>query len=183
MKCELCHKAGAETAIRKRVKGEERELYVCLACAREAARSAASVSERQQASAHAPSEGEMAAPLMSMILDAAFEIVGRAINVTEPSCPLCGITRAEYRKASRLGCPACYEAFAKELEGAILDLHRASQHTGKAPERGKVARQVQQLQLELAEAVKGQHYEEAIALRDRIRRLGGAEPERGEAAC
>jgi protein arginine kinase activator len=121
---------------------------------------------------------------MSMILDAAFEIVGRAMNVSEPTCPACGITRAEYRKASRLGCPACYEAFAKELETAIQELHRSLQHAGKVPERGKLARQLSQLQAELAAAVEGQRYEEAIALRDRIRRLGGSAPAaEGEGVC
>jgi protein arginine kinase activator len=183
MKCELCHKADAETAVRKRVDGEDQELYVCRACAREASRAAAPASGRQAPGA-APADGEAAMPLMSMILDAAFEIVGRAMNVTEPTCPVCGITRAEYRKVSRLGCPACYEAFAKELESAILELHRSLQHAGKAPERGKVARQLQQLEAELAAAVTGQRYEEAIALRDRIKRLSGAAsgPE-GTAAC
>lgn len=36
MKCEICHNAPAATAIRRRVKGgEEEELYVCEACARQ----------------------------------------------------------------------------------------------------------------------------------------------------
>lgn len=34
MKCEICHKADAETAISREVNGAEDELYVCKACAR-----------------------------------------------------------------------------------------------------------------------------------------------------
>jgi protein arginine kinase activator len=121
---------------------------------------------------------------MGMILDAAFEIVGRAMNLSEPTCPECGITRAEYRKASRLGCPSCYDAFARELESAVQELHRSLQHVGKSPSKAKAAWQLQQLQNELNEAVKGQRYEEAIALRDRIRRLGESEDvEGGHPAC
>ena len=114
-------------------------------------------------------------PLMGMILDAAFEIVGKAISLAEPACPVCGILRNEYRKRSRLGCPACYEAFSKELDGAVFDLHRSLQHVGKAPVKAKAAWHRQQLEQRLDEAVKAQRYEEAIALRDQLKRLDGPE--------
>lgn len=178
MKCEMCHQAAAETAVRKIVNGEEQELYVCKACAHEAARheqqaEAGQAAAGVEAGAPRAEAAASALPLMGMILDAAFEIVGKAMNVSEPTCPACGITRAEYRKASRLGCPACYDAFAKELEAAILELHRAQQHVGKSPAKARAAWQLQQLQNQLVEAVNGQRYEEAIALRDQIRKLGG----------
>ena len=174
MKCELCHQAAAEMAIRKSVDGEEQELFVCKACAGEVSRHATAAAAEAPAPDPEAAGGAVAAPLMGVILDAAFEIVGRALNVSEPTCPECGITRAEYRKASRLGCPACYEAFARDLESAVLELHRCLQHVGKSPAKARAAWQLQQLQNELVEAVKGQRYEEAIALRDRIAKLGGA---------
>ena len=180
MKCELCHKAAAEVAIRKKVDGEEQEFYVCKACAGEAARQETAAREPAAAGAAEP-EAAGALPLMGIILDAAFEIVGRAMNVSEPKCPECGITRAEYRKASRLGCPACYDAFSRDLETAVLELHRSLQHVGKSPAKARKAWQLQQLRNELDEAVKNQRYEEAIALRDRIRKLGGEAPEGGAA--
>ena len=164
MNCELCHKAAAETAIRKTADGEEQELYVCKACACEASRPTA-------AAAEASGRTGGAVPLMGVILDAAFEVAGRTANSGEPACPACGITRAEYRKASRLGCPACYDAFARELESAVLELHRCLQHAGKSPAKARAAWQLRQLLTELDEAVKGQRYEEAIALRDRIQKL------------
>ncbi len=168
MKCELCHKTDAETAIRCEVEGEVQELYVCQACARQQAAPAV----RPDASAQPPAaDGAEALPLMGMILDAAFEIVGRAMNLAEPACPACGILRHEYRKQSRLGCPECYAAFAKELDAAIFDLHRAAQHVGKVPQRAQALWQRRQLETRLAEAVKAQQYEEAIALRDELRRL------------
>ncbi len=177
MKCELCQKAEAETAIHRKVGAEEQELYVCKACASAGAgpEAGATPEVEQQAAEGCQAVGGVAAfPLMGMILDAAFEIVGRAaVAAGEASCPVCGITRAEYRKASRLGCPACYEAFSEELEAAILDLHRSLQHNGKTPERCQRSRQLAQLERALAEAVQAQRYEEAIALRDQLRRLGG----------
>jgi protein arginine kinase activator len=166
----MCHKAEAEAAIRKVVEGEPRELYVCQACARKEARHEAA-SGPQKPAPHGGPDGLPPGPLMGMILDAAFEIVGRAMSVTEPACPVCGILRDEYRKRSRLGCPACYEAFAKELDAAVFELHLSRQHVGKTPEKAKAAWQRQQLENALADAVKGQKYEEAIALRDQLKKL------------
>ena len=180
MKCELCHKAEAETAIRKELAGETRELYVCRPCAKKEALSheAAGAAEAAPA-AHADGPGALPAlPLMGMILDAAFEIAGRAMSLAEPACPVCGILRNEYRKRSRLGCPACYEAFSKELDAAIFDLHRASRHVGKVPGKARNVRQREELEGRLGEAVKAQRYEEAIALRDQLRQLGGPDAEK-----
>ena len=179
MKCELCHKAEAETVIRKKDAGEEQELYVCRACAHETARGEAAAAPQQVAAVPGPSDAMSALPLMGMILDAAFEIVGRAVNLSELTCPACGITRSEYRKSSRLGCPSCYEAFAKELDTAVLEMHRSLQHVGKTPEKARALWQRQQLENALNDAVKGQRYEEAIALRDQIRRLSQPEGQQG----
>ena len=173
MKCELCHKAEAETAIRKEENGETRELYVCHACAKQDALPPEPPAAAPDA-ASTKSEADAAIPLMGMILDAAFEIVGRAINLAEPSCPVCKIQRHEYRKQSRLGCPACYEAFSKELNTAIFELHRASEHAGKAPQRAEALWQRKRIEERLAAAIKEQRYEDAITLRDELRGLDGA---------
>ena len=180
MKCELCHKAEAETAIRKVVAGEAQELFVCQTCARKSAHHEAPA-EPQPSAPHSGTDG-MPVPLMGMILDAAFEIVGRAISLSEPACPVCGILRDEYRKRSRLGCPACYTAFAKELDTAVFELHRASQHVGKTPETARAAWQLQQLQNALNDAVQNQRYEEAIALRDQLKKLESPDAKQGGAA-
>lgn len=178
MKCELCHKAEAETAIRKHVAGESQELYVCQACARKEAQPQEPAAASEPAVQPGGTDGVPVLPLMGMILDAAFEIVGRAKSLAEPACPVCGILRNEYRKRSRLGCPACYEAFSKELDAAILDLHRASQHVGKTPEKAKAFWRRKQLADKLEAAVEAQRYEEAIALRDQLRKLDGPEAEK-----
>ena len=185
MKCELCHKAEAETAIRKELAGEARELYVCRACAKkEALGKEADGPDGAAPAARADGPGALPAlPLMGMILDAAFEIAGRAMSLAEPACPVCGILRSEYLKPSRLGCPACYEVFAKELDAAIFDLHRASRHVGKVPGKARNVRQREELERRLGEAVKAQRYEEAIALRDQLRQLGGPGAEKGGGAA
>ncbi len=172
MKCELCHKADAETVLRRPEGDEVREWFVCQVCAQAAAKPPApDRGNRQAAEGRAP-EGPVL-PLLGMIVDAAFEIADKQAVLAEPSCPVCGIRRSEYRKRSRLGCPACYEAFAGELDAALQELHRATRHTGKAPRNAGAACCRQELERALDEAVREQRYEEAIALRDRLRTLDG----------
>ena len=178
MKCELCHKAEAETAIRKEENGETRELYVCHACAK---KDVLSPEPPAVAPAQKPADPAGMEPLMGMILDAAFEIVGRTMNLAEPSCPVCKIQRHEYRKQSRLGCPACYEAFSKELDTAIFDLHRASKHVGKMPQPAKAVWARKGLEERLAAAVKEQRFEEAATLRDELRGMAQQNEAGGQA--
>lgn len=176
MKCELCHKAEAQTAVYREVEGVSRELYVCQQCALRKA----SVPKADGTA----TSGEMGAPtgvvvppspMMGMILDAAFEIVGRAIASEEPQCSVCGITRSEQRKRRRLGCPACYDSFARELDAAILEMHRNTRHVGKIPKKEHATLRRRELQEQLERAVAGQRFEEAIQIRDQLRREG---PER-----
>jgi Uncharacterized protein with conserved CXXC pairs len=182
MKCELCHKAEAETAIRKEENGEVRELYVCHACAKQDAlppEPPAVAPDAESAKKNPPDMVPL--PLVGMILDAAFEIVGRTMNLAEPSCPVCKIQRHEYRKQSRLGCPACYEAFSKELDTAIFDLHRASKHVGKMPQPAKAVWARKGLEERLAAAVKEQRFEEAATLRDELRGMAQQNEAGGQA--
>ena len=173
MKCELCHQAEVETVFCKIVNGETQELFVCHACAQKAAQPEPVQRTRQQNPVEQPS-GASQHPILGMIVDAAFEILGQSEKLQEPACPVCGIRRSEYRKRSRLGCPACYEAFAKELDSALLEMYRAVRHVGKRPEQARGAGRRQELLDALAIAVTEQRYEEAISLRDTLRQLDDA---------
>ncbi len=184
MKCELCHKAEAETAVFRKINGAERELFICKGCAAaslqggDVGEDAAADGEvgqgEQQIVGGIIGIGAPMLPLMGMIMDAAFEIAGGSISWgREPKCKVCGITRAEYRKASRLGCPGCYESFAAELNSTVMDLQRTTEYKGRVPERFRHQHEMNQLEERLELAVAEQRYEEAIALRDRIREMRG----------
>ena len=94
-------------------------------------------------------------------------------NPVRNLCPVCGFSQADFKKTGRLGCRACYDAFAEGLSGMLKNMHRGSIHTGKVPARLAVARRrVQELtalQGALEKAVKEEHFEEAASLRDKIR--------------
>lgn len=116
MKCELCHQADAQRAIRKLVNNEEQELYVCNACA-----------QKQQAKKGKPAKHQKPPPevmdvlketlpeIMGMILGATVDFTGNIPSIKDPVCSLCGISRSEYKKAGRFGCAQCYETFVSRI--------------------------------------------------------------------
>ena len=87
-------------------------------------------------------------------------------------CLSCGLTRAEFKKRGRLGCPACYEAFAADLGPLLKAMHRSEQHIGKVPSkesvRVQITAQIAGLQKALDRAVLQEQFEEAARLRDEI---------------
>jgi protein arginine kinase activator len=206
MKCELCHQAEAQTVIYKMIDGEKRELYVCTACAaKDAAAPKAKQPDADISEALRQAMGQVKSAdgkdtLADMLksgavkdllpaLDRLFESFGiaghtsHADRAAEPCCPVCGITRHEWRKAERLGCPACYKAFADELGAEILQDHRAAQHRGKAPERFRAAferaRREDELRAAFKEAVRAEDYERAATLREELAALQGPVGEGG----
>ena len=185
MKCEICHTAEAEQAIIKKAKGQpDQELYVCAACAVDArlAEHEEKLNDlnkkvkclpKKQAKREREKKGEDSLPeLMGMIIDATLEIMNHSVQPQEPVCPHCGVTRTEYRKASRLGCAVCYETFTEELESLIADMHYIPRHVGKAPKLPVPSKQVQKLMRKLTAAEREQRADDADALRTAIRALG-----------
>ena len=178
MKCELCHNADAEQAIIKKEGGQEQELYVCAACAllerlaESGGKTASPGNKTKKPKKNAPPAAEDAFPeLMGMLLDATLEIINHPLLSQEPVCPHCGITRSEYRKATRLGCASCYETFTLELANLIADMHRVPQHTGKKPKCPMPSKHVQQLMRRLKASGFRQSLDVAT-LREIIRSLG-----------
>ena len=176
MKCEICHIADAAQAIVRKEGGQEQELYVCPVCAVEAQLPESAPPEKKRPKkAAAPKKKPDPDPLpelVGMIIDATLEIISHALPSQESVCPHCGITRSEYRKATRLGCATCYETFTKELAGLITDMHRTPQHIGKKPKRPVPTKGVQKLMRRLKMAEHDLRVEEVVVLRDAIRALG-----------
>lgn len=112
-----------------------------------------------------------------------------AAEVDAKTCPVCGITFAQFRSTGRLGCPNDYDFFRNELEPLLLNIHGATAHRGKRPRRvggGSQQNELLQLRRELDQAVAAEAYERAGELRDRIKELeletGSAEGSDSEAS-
>ena len=93
-------------------------------------------------------------------------------SADKKTCPICGITFADFRKGGRLGCAYDYVAFEEDLEPLLVNIHGALEHVGKVPTNlsGSPERQqrLMQLKVEMKEAIDKEDYETASRLRDKI---------------
>jgi protein arginine kinase activator len=91
------------------------------------------------------------------------------------TCPVCGLTFADFRKGGRLGCAYDYIAFEEDLEPLLVNIHGALAHSGKTPTNlsGSPERQhrLMQLKNEMKESITREDYETASKLRDRIQAI------------
>ncbi|NLC39903.1 MAG: hypothetical protein GX763_03175 [Clostridiaceae bacterium] len=102
-------------------------------------------------------------------------------------CPNCGLTERELLKNGFLGCPQCYEVFAKVLNPVF---QRVQGHTcqpateflasAKFADEAEILTAeredpVAQLRREQQEAIAAEDYEQAARLRDEIREMEEAE--------
>lgn len=84
-------------------------------------------------------------------------------------CPVCDFTLETYRRTGRLGCPDCYNIFARELaeEKALV----ADNVAEPAQSTESPALTLKKLEQQLQQAIEKEDYETAAQLRDRIREL------------
>ena len=90
-------------------------------------------------------------------------------------CSQCGLTYAELRQTSQLGCSHCYVTFASVLGPLIRKIQGSGQHFGKSSRvtvRTESAMQeLERAKVELRDAIAKEEFETAAKLRDRIREL------------
>lgn len=165
MKCQQCDKP-AVFHITELETGDVRELHLCEDHAR--------AYLNQSESGGGPEEeigGGLTGPLM----------VGQTADelaiIDKKACDMCGITFFEFRNQGRLGCPHDYAEFEKELEPLIANVHGATRHTGRRPERtgGLLPQSTEELtsviglRRSMQEAIACEDYERAQTIRDSIR--------------
>lgn len=96
-------------------------------------------------------------------------------ELDKKTCPVCGITFAEFRQAGRLGCSYDYVCFQEDLEPLLTNIHGTRTHRGKRPTRsaGAPDRQHELIQLrrEMQDAIAQEEYERAGEIRDQIREI------------
>jgi len=88
-------------------------------------------------------------------------------------CTHCGFTYAEFRAQGLLGCAECYASFGDALFADLLHLHpRLHLRPAFSPERRED--DLAALRERFSDALRGERYEEAATLRERLRDLGVA---------
>ena len=85
-------------------------------------------------------------------------------------CPKCGTTIDDIASKSRLGCPYCYEFYKNELIPALTTIHKSAEHKGKQPKfRDNLS--VEQLKLQLKQAIEKENYEQAKIINDKLKQV------------
>ena len=169
MKCQECDKQ-AVFHITELETGEVRELHLC----EDHARTYLNQSESPEGDDdEKASGGGLTGPLT----------VGQTADelalLDKKACPMCGITFFEFRNQGRLGCPHDYVHFEKELEPLIANIHGATRHTGRRPDRAVTGlpegteelTSVIGLRRDMQEAITDEAYERAQKIRDAIRTI------------
>ena len=159
MKCEQCGSRTATVRYAEVVDGLLTTWHLCEECASERGVTGSLTS--------------LAGPLVNILMGLLEGGGGAEPPDTGPTCPRCGLTYEAFRRAGRLGCGTCYEAFASQLEPLLRRIHGSTDHTGGVPsieEGGHFRRrEIRKLKDELTRAVAAEDYERAAELRDTVR--------------
>ncbi len=94
---------------------------------------------------------------------------------TAESCPLCHMTRAEFIRGGKPGCPGCYKVFESSMKPLLKKIHSTTTHVGKVyGEKGSTPEsKIDLLKAQLKEAIAAEEYEKAARLRDEIKEMEG----------
>ncbi|MFO7870062.1 MAG: UvrB/UvrC motif-containing protein [Kiritimatiellia bacterium] len=150
MKCQNCGEQEATVHVKQSINGVQEEIYLCARCAE--------------------AKGiNLTGPLsLADFLFAGKDTVEETDTVESLTCPECHMSKSDFRKLSRLGCPACYTVFRRELEPMLSRMHNSPAHVGKVPEKERIPVQIASARRELKEAVKAEKFEKAAVLRDQL---------------
>ena len=105
---------------------------------------------------------------------------GASTSTSKNKCPRCGLAYEDFKRVGRLGCAECYKAFRTSLVPLLKRIHGANQHIGKSPspqavdEMKTVHKRQEELdtaKTNLQKSVRNEEFEEAAALRDKIKFL------------
>ena len=175
MLCEKCGKKAASVHVTKIINGHKTELYLCDACARE---KGGELSFEGKFPLH-----QFFSELMSFVPPGDSEAVAPT-GYSGLQCTECGLTYTQFGQIGRFGCALCYTVFDKNL-APLLPRHLGNKkQMGKNPARAgslvRIKKEEKRLREELQRKVAEEAFEEAAELRDKIRKLEGKLPFRGD---
>lgn len=95
---------------------------------------------------------------------------------TGPECPNCSLTFHRFLDVGKFGCATCYETFREQLPRVFAKLHNGNTgHRGKIPaslnERFALKKKLEDIRLQMQEAVQEERFEEAAVLRDEAKQV------------
>ncbi|MDD4202519.1 MAG: UvrB/UvrC motif-containing protein [Candidatus Omnitrophica bacterium] len=161
MLCQICQKKEATVHLTEIINNKVTKLHICETCARE---------KGQEMETHF-GLSDLLAGLANFDQPTPFEAKS---NV---KCKSCGFSISDFEKVGRLGCPACYSIFRKQLLPLVKRIHGSDRHIGKVPFKSSKeglsehAKELHKCKIDLQEAIALENFERAADLRDRIKEL------------
>ena len=166
MKCSKCNKKEATVFYREVVNGKETKYALCSDCAADR--------EKEMNDTLFKNFYE---PFESGIFGSLFAPISASAKKEEKKCTLCGATFRELCEEGKAGCPVCYSVFREEFAPTLTRLHGKVTHRGRVPlkfrEKKDREDKILSLEKDLKTAISEERYEDAAALRDRLRELRG----------
>lgn len=164
MLCQECQENQANVFITKLINGKKQELHLCERCAR----------KKEELDFSFEPQFSLQNLFSSLLHDGIFGS-RETVSTAKLQCPGCALTLAQFRQIGRLGCSHCFSVFGEKLQPLLRRIHGSSSHNGKIPLRagGKVKfkRELENMKAMLQQEIRGENFEEAARLRDRIRKL------------
>jgi protein arginine kinase activator len=168
MICQECGQRPATLHFTKIVNGEKTEFHLCEICASEKGEMFPGPGTTSNFSIH---------QLLSGLLNFSPNTSSYGGVSTEKPvrCESCGLTYSQFSKSGRFGCADCYKHFGERLDPLFRRIHGNMEHRGKVPGRAggaiKLRKELQQLKLSLQQKVMNEEFEQAAAIRDKIKQL------------
>ena len=168
MLCDECGKNKATVHLTEIINEQITKLNLCEACAKEKG------SDVEQHFG--------IADLLSALSDmeATPSQPGSTTATSKVKCGHCGLTYEDFKKVGRLGCSECYGVFKASLMPLLKRIHGSHQHLGKSPDplllkeqkvESKLREELEAAKQDLLKSVKKEEFEEAAALRDKVKFL------------
>lgn len=168
MNCDICGCDSPSVHLTEIIDGKVRKLHLCADCA-------------EKSGVNIQDPASIPDILLGLTSQAA-----RMEDGDDKHCAACHMRWSDYKKSSRLGCPACYASFYGELQPLLEAMHKGIAHKGKASAGRAVAAapavpspavpapsvgsSLVELKQRLAAAVAAEDYEQAAFVRDQIQR-------------
>lgn len=164
MLCENCGKNTATTFVKRIVNGVATQKQLCSECAQQ----------------YGFASGGFANLLSSMFSD----ILSENKQLREKTCEKCGMSFRGIVNSGKVGCENCYTQFYNDLSPYLKRVHGSTKHIGKVPNNAPLAvvpteSELEALRRTLHSLVAAEEFEQAAAVRDRIKELERQEKENG----
>jgi len=165
MKCQICHTNDATIIFTQIINSEKIVLQICTECA---GKKGISIEIEKPTK---PNAASFIAGFTGITAEADDE------KVSNLSCPVCGLTAAEFKTSGLFGCDKCPEAFGDYTSNLLKQIHGTDVYEGKKPVKlsveGETMQELQKLRAELKRCIEIEDYERAVILRDQITELEG----------